>query len=965
MGRARRETGPVKRRFAPFDRVSRGVLAAALLGLAVTTGCRDAAGPTTGAARVTVTTTGIDLDADGYIVTVDGEPGRAVAPVDAITLREIPTGAHTVALGGVAVNCVIGGENPRTVSVAAGSTAEIAFAVACVPDVGSVHVTTATTGVDLDPDGYAVSVDGGAEQAVGGSAALTLSDLRSGEHLVRLDGLAPNCAVSDASPRPVTVAFGATAEVAFAVACVADVGSLRVTTASTGLDLDGDGYTVRVDDAPGQAVGVNGLIIVSDLPSGEHVVRLDGMAANCVIGEPSPKTVPVVFGTTADVTFTVTCFALRGDLRVTTTTTGVDVDPGGYLVIVDGGPGQVVGVNGAVTITGLTAGGHTVALEDVASNCTVDGANPRTVTMRPDAIVELPFAVTCVATTGSLQVTATTTGADPDPSGYVVVLDSCLSFSCDRENGGYELIRTALGANDTALVAALVPGDYSIALDGVAANCAVRRSPETVTITAGSTALAAFTIECSPTTGSMRVTTATTGADLDPDGYTVTVDAGPDWPVPVNGATIVANLPAGDHTVALGGVASNCVVVGTNPRTASVAAGATAEVTFAVTCTALPSPGGNLRVTTATTGADLDPDGYTVLVQGLCHFQSDGDGGFGYVCEYERTESVGVNASVLIADVPVGAGVSLQDVAPNCTVVGENPRPAAIVSGSVSLVDFTVSCVAALVGTIAFSSERSGNFEIYVTNTDGSGVMKLTDHWARDVGPAWSPDGAKIAFSKEVGLSDFDHWEIYVMNADGSGVTRLSDGEHYDAGPLSWSPDGTRLAFSSDGDGSNLDIYVMNADGSGVTRLTDHAAADVEPTWSPDGAKVAFRSNRDGNFDLFVMHADGTGVTRLTDTPGIEFSPVWSPDGTKIAFELNGDIYVMKADGSGVTRLTDTPGFDGRPAWSPDGARIAFHSDRDGNFEIYFMNVDGSAVTRVTNDPARDWTPAWGPRGSP
>ncbi len=864
MGGARREAGPVKRRFAPFDRVSRGVLAAALFGLAAT-GCKDATGPTTGAARVTVTTTGIDLDADGYIVTVDGEPGRAVAPVDAITLHEIPTGAHTVALGGLAVNCVIGGENPRTVSVAAGSTAKIAFAVACVPDVGSVHVTTATTGVDLDPDGYAVSVDGGAGQAVGGSAALTLSDLRSGEHLVRLDGLAPNCAVSDASPRPVTVAFGATAEVAFAVACVADVGSLRVTAVTTGAELDPNGYIVGIP-GNGPVVPVNGSVTFP-VPAAEYAIALMDIAANCAVSGPNPRAVTISFGATTEVAFVVACTAVTGSIRVTTATTGADLDSDGYAVSPDGGPGEIIAVSGALTIATVTAGDHTIALGGVAANCVVDGDNPRTVSVAGGATAEVAFAITCAA----------------------------------------------------------LP----------------------------------------PAAGTLRVTTATTGAELDPDGFTVTVDAGPDWPGPVNGATIVANLPAGDHTVALGGVASNCVVEGTNPRTASVAAGATAEVTFAVTCTALPSPGGNLRVTTATTGADLDPDGYTVLVQGLCHFQSDGDGGFGYVCEYERTESVGVNASVLISDVPVGAGVSLQDVAPNCTVVGENPRPAAIVSGSVSLVDFTVSCVAALVGTIAFSSERSGNFEIYVTNTDGSGVMKLTDHWARDVGPAWSPDGAKIAFSKEVGLSDFDHWEIYVMNADGSGVTRLSDGEHYDAGPLSWSPDGTRLAFNSDGDGSNLDIYVMNADGSGVTRLTDHAAADVEPTWSPDGAKVAFRSNRDGNFDLYVMHADGTGVTRLTDTPGIEFSPVWSPDGTKIAFELNGDIYVMKADGSGVTRLTDTPGFDGRPAWSPDGARIAFHSDRDGNFEIYFMNVDGSAVTRVTNDPARDWTPAWGPRGSP
>src|SRR6266516_95218 len=513
-------------RRAPRIRTRRAALFATLVGVAAATGCNDATGPATGAAHVTVTTTGIDLDADGYTVTLDGEPQRTVAARDAITFPQLPTGTHTVELIGLTVNCVVSGDNPRTV----------------------------------------------------------------------------------------TVARGATTEVAFAVRCVADVGTLRVTAATAGLDLDADGYTVSVDDGASRQVGVNGELTVSEVRSGSHLVRLDGLAANCTVTESNLKTVAVAFGATAEVTFTVTCIALTGDLRVTTATTGVELDAGGYLVTVDGGPSQVVGVIGAATITGLRAGDHAVALDDVASNCTVDGANPRTVTVRPDATVEILFAVTCVATTGSLQVTVTTTGADPDPNGYVVVLDSCTSYSRDRENGGYELIRTALGANDTALVARLAPRDYSVALDDVAANCAARPSPENVTITAGSTTLAAFTIACSPTTGSIRVTTATTGADLDPDGYTVRVDAGADWPGPVNGATIIANLPAGDHTVELGGVAPNCAVDGANSRTVTVTAGAMTEVAFADKCAAVPTTGA-VRVTVATTGADLR-GGYTVSVSG-------------------------------------------------------------------------------------------------------------------------------------------------------------------------------------------------------------------------------------------------------------------------------------------------------------------------------------------------------------
>jgi len=94
-------------------------------------------------------------------------------------------------------------------------------------------------------------------------------------------------------------------------------------------------------------------------------------------------------------------------------------------------------------------------------------------------------------------------------------------------------------------------------------------------------------------------------------------------------------------------------------------------------------------------------------------------------------------------------------------------------------------------GTIAFASDRDGNYEIYVMNPDGSGQKRLTNNSAADFAPSWSPDGKRIAFT-----SDRDgNGEIYLMNADGTGVRRLTNSPANDGGP-SWSPDGHGICDS-------------------------------------------------------------------------------------------------------------------------------------------------------------------------
>jgi hypothetical protein len=108
-------------------------------------------------------------------------------------------------------------------------------------------------------------------------------------------------------------------------------------------------------------------------------------------------------------------------------------------------------------------------------------------------------------------------------------------------------------------------------------------------VTAGNTAQTTFTITCAATTGSVAVTTSTTGSGLPASGYTATVDGSTSQAIGISQTVTFTNLPAGSHTVALSGVPANCTVSGGNSQTVTVSAGGTTQVTFSISCTAPPS----------------------------------------------------------------------------------------------------------------------------------------------------------------------------------------------------------------------------------------------------------------------------------------------------------------------------------------------------------------------------------------
>ena len=257
-------------------------------------------------------------------------------------------------------------------------------------------------------------------------------------------------------------------------------------------------------------------------------------------------------------------------------------------------------------------------------------------------------------------------------------------------------------------------------------------------------------------------------------------------------------------------------------------------------------------------------------------------------------------------------------------------------------------------GKIVFSSDRDGDFDIYVMDSDGSNQTRLTNTANPaaypDNHPAWSPDGTKIAFD--------DGNDIYVIDADGSNRTKLTDNTGQDTYP-SWSADGTKIVFRSYvGPYSQFKrnkIFVMNADGSDwphETFIFEKSA--TSPSWSPDGEKLAYVSFENKRPQIFVQNIYTMERERITNFPGINGSPVFSPDGKQMAMVLskdgNPEIYVMDLASQNLRRITRNRAIDTEPAWAPDGKSLIFSSERGGKPQIYSVNLGSGKVRRQTFD---------------
>lgn len=274
-------------------------------------------------------------------------------------------------------------------------------------------------------------------------------------------------------------------------------------------------------------------------------------------------------------------------------------------------------------------------------------------------------------------------------------------------------------------------------------------------------------------------------------------------------------------------------------------------------------------------------------------------------------------------------------------------------------------------GQIAFASKASGNFQIYVINSDGTGRRQITNLPEGACQPDWSPDGMRLVFiSPCETINDYYPGSaMYIINEDGKGLLPLPTlaGGDYDP---KWSPNGDQIAFTSLRNSGRPHLHVLNLEDNTVTAISEKFLTDFQPSWSPDGQQIAFISTRKQGQQVWVMDADGKKPQQLTRKNNgiLNYRPSFSPDGKSIIFTQ----YVSEGSVPRVLvaplnfedyteyRVGDLPMRDA--VYSPDGYWIAFEGWLvGGSHNIYIMSATGAGLTPVTDDDTLDFDPVWRP----
>ena len=214
---------------------------------------------------------------------------------------------------------------------------------------------------------------------------------------------------------------------------------------------------------------------------------------------------------------------------------------------------------------------------------------------------------------------------------------------------------------------------------------------------------------------------------------------------------------------------------------------------------------------------------------------------------------------------------------------------------------------------VAFTSNRDGNYNLYIMDADGENVKRLVNSEAVCYMPSWqrTADGEQIVF----GIHG-DKPEMASIKPDGSDLKMLGDGHD-----PTISPDGKSICYTGHADGG-VSVFVMNLDGANKRQIVKEVSkvGATFPNWSPDGKAIVYSFPVRDALELFVVNADGTNNRQLTKLQKVATPAAWSPDGQWISFRLTDERYW--SDAEKMKKVYEEKQADKRPVWiiRPDGS---------------------------------------------
>jgi Tol biopolymer transport system component/C-terminal processing protease CtpA/Prc len=292
--------------------------------------------------------------------------------------------------------------------------------------------------------------------------------------------------------------------------------------------------------------------------------------------------------------------------------------------------------------------------------------------------------------------------------------------------------------------------------------------------------------------------------------------------------------------------------------------------------------------------------------------------------------------------------------------------------------------------TIAFASDRYGNFDIFAIDADGGTAERLTVHSAGDLPTSFTPDGMAVLFSSarldSVSCVQFPTGaqpELYRVSLNG-GMPR-----HVLSTPALFAvydSAGERLAYTDEKgyeeltrkhDNSSFarDVWLYDSATEEHTRLTDFGFDDRQAVWAPGESSLFFLSERDGTFNVWRLDLeDPSQVEQITahDTHPVR-SLSASADGD-LCYAYDGEIWVRPAGEDSSSKIDVVVTTDSRHNevrfidvgsritefdLSPDGKEIAFIS----RGEVFVTSVDHAATKRITTTPEQERSVSFSPDG--